>query len=258
MTRLETPSASHAAWRLQCHAALVVARKDVMIYYLKPPVFTFGVVFPAFFFLAFAVGRGVAAVQLVPGVLAMTLFFTASAVGPLITPWERQARTFERLVTSPAALEAILAGDLLAGMSFGIVLSLAALTLGLVLGATATHALALAGGLVLGALAFAALGVLLASTASEAPSQVMMLSNLVRLPLIFVSGVFAPLHEMPVWGQRLALLSPLSYCTDLVRVGFGERGHFSAWTDAAALVGFTALFFAWARYRHRRIRQRAL
>jgi ABC-2 type transport system permease protein len=254
MTGQATAATRRAAWRVQWHAALVVARKNVMIYYLKPPVISFGIVFPAFFFLAFAVGRNMTLAQLVPGVVAMTLFFTASAVGPLITPWERQARTFERLVTSPAALEAILAGDLLAGMGFGIVLSLAALTLGIVLCAAVAHALALAGGLVLGALAFAALGVLLASTASEAPSQVMMLSNLVRLPLIFLSGVFAPLHEMPVWGQRLALFSPLSYCTDLVRIGFGERGYFAPSTDAAALAAFATLFFAWARHRHRRLR----
>jgi len=62
------------------------------IYYLKPPVLIFGVTFPLFFFLAFAVGRPVAMYAMVPGLLAMALFFTASAVGPLVTPWERQAK----------------------------------------------------------------------------------------------------------------------------------------------------------------------
>ena len=49
----------------------------------------------------------------------------------------------------------------------------------------------------LGALAFAALGVLLAARSTDTHSEVMMLSNLVRLPLIFVSGVLVPIDRMP-------------------------------------------------------------
>ena len=80
------PGERMAPWAYQARAALVVAKKDVLIYYFKPPVVTFGLVFPLFFFLAFAVGRPVALSSLVPSVLAMALFFSASAVGPLITP----------------------------------------------------------------------------------------------------------------------------------------------------------------------------
>ena len=88
----------------QVRAALVVAKKNMMIYYLKPPVITFGVIFPVFFYLAFAAGHTGPVEAMVPGMLSMALFFTASAVGPLVTPWERSAKTFERLVTSPASL----------------------------------------------------------------------------------------------------------------------------------------------------------
>ncbi len=247
-------SALSRALRLQGHAALVIAKKNVLVYYLKPPVLSFGIVFPAFLFLAFAAGRGVAPAPLVPGAVAMALFFTASAIGPLVTPWERKARTFERLVTSPASIEAILAGDLLSGMAFGLGLSLVSLALGLALGAAVADALAITAGLVLGALTFSALGVLMASGRSETPSEVMMLSNLVRLPLIFLSGVFVPLDEMPAWGQRLAPLSPLSYCTDLVRIAFGGPAYFPPTVDALAMTAFSAIFLLWARHRHRRSR----
>ena len=54
----------------------------------------------------------------------------------------------------------------------------------------------------------------------------MMLSSLVRLPLIFISGVFVPHANMPASGQWLSPLSPLSYSADLVRVGFGGAAHF--------------------------------
>ncbi len=246
-------------WGSQAHAAFVVAKKDVRIYYFKAPVLIFGVIFPVFFFLAFAVGRSVPVEEVVPGMLAMALFFTASAIGPLVTPWERQAKTYERLVTSPASMEAILAGDVLAGAAFGVLLSLVPLLVGLLAsGARIASVDELVLGVVLGAVAFASLGVQLAAPATESPSQVMMLSNLVRLPLIFISGVFIPIGEMPMWGRWLAPLSPLSYCTDLIRGGFGESLHFPMWLDVAALLVFGAGFFLLARCFHRRSRHKAL
>jgi len=232
----------------QVHAAYVVAKKDAVIYYLKPPVISFGVIFPFFFYLAFAAGRDVPAGVMVPGMVAMALFFTASAVGPLVTPWERQARTWERLVTSPASLWAIIAGDIAAGLAFGALLSLVPLALGIGLaGAEVTDAASLALGILLGALAFSALGVLMAAPATDTPPQVMMLSNLVRLPLIFVSGVFVPLSAMQEWGQALAPFSPLSYSADLIRAGLGGPRYFSAGVSAMALLGFGAGFMILAR-----------
>lgn len=248
-----------AVWRNQVHAALVVAKKDMMIYYFKAPVLIFGVILPVFFFLAFAVGRSVPVESIVPGMLAMALFFTASAVGPLVTPWERQAKTYERLVTSPASIESILVGDILAGMTFGIVLSLVPLTLSLLATeACISSACELALGVSLGALSFASLGVLLAAPSTESPSQVMMLSNLVRLPLIFISGIFIPVSQMPVWARWLAPFSPLSYCVDLIQIGFGKSGHFPIWLDLVALPIFVTGFFLLSRRLHLRSRRKPL
>jgi ABC-2 type transport system permease protein len=242
----------------QVHAAWVVAKKNAMVYYLKPPVFTFGLIFPFFFYLAFAAGHRARPEALAPGIVAMALFFTASAVGPLVTPWERQARTYERLVTSPASLLAILAGDVLAGAAFGVVLVLVPLVLvSLLTDAYIATGMPLVIGIVGGALSFAGLGVLLAAPATEGPSQVMMLSNLVRLPLIFVSGVFVPISEMPAWGQWLAPLSPLSYAADLIRMGFGEAGYWSPTGDALALIAFAVAFVTTARILHQRARSAA-
>jgi ABC-2 type transport system permease protein len=193
----------------------------------------------------------------VPGIAAMALFFTASAVGPLVTPWERQARTFERLITSPASLSAILAGDIGAGAAFGAALALLPLGAALMLTTAQVSApLPLLAGWLLGAIAFSSLGVLMAAPATDTPSQVMMLSNLVRLPLIFVSGVFVPHAQMPPWGQWLSPLSPLSYCADLIRVGFGGASYFGVTTDVLALAGISTAFAVAAHFFHRRTRSR--
>ena len=169
------------------------------------------------------------------------------------------AHVRERLVTSPASLLAILAGDVLAGAAFGVVLVLVPrpTLVNLLTDAHVAGAMTLAFGIVGGAFAFAALGVLLAAPATEGPSQATTLSNLVRLPLIFVSGVFVPLDEMPAWGQWLAPLSPLSYAADLVRMAFGEAGHWSPSTDTLALIAFAVVFVTMARILHQRTRSGA-
>ncbi len=246
-------------WRRELRGVYVIAKKDAMIYYLKPPVFIFGVLFPIFFFLAFAIGREVTPERIVPGMLAMALFFTASAVGPLVTPWERRAKTYERLISSPVSSLSIILGDVLAGACFGAVLSLIPLTLGSGLtAATLVRPALLLPGIVLSALCFAALGALLAAPPTDNPSQVMMLSNLIRLPLIFISGVFLPLGEMPVWSRALVPLSPLSYCTDLVRTAFGATNYFPLFLDVLMLAAFTATFVLIALLFHHHARKKAL
>ena len=242
----------------QVRCAWVIAKKNARVYYLKGPVVTFGIVFPLFFYLSFAAGHNAPVEVMVPGIAAMALFFTASAVGPLVTPWERQARTFERLVTSPASLSAILAGDVGAGAAFGALLALLPLIAAVALTTAQIGAtLPLLAGWLLGATAFSSLGVLMAAPSTDTPSQVMMLSNLVRLPLIFVSGVFVPHAQMPRWGQWLSPISPLSYCADLIRVGFGGTAYFSVTMDVLALAGFCVVFVVAAHFFHRRTRDRA-
>jgi len=247
------------SWRREARGALVIAKKNALLYYLKPPVLIFGVLFPVFFFLAFKMGRPIAPENIVPGMVAMALWFTASAVGPLVTPWERRAKTYERLISSPVSLRAILAGDVVSGLVFGACLSVIPIVIGLVLTqAEVTNALLLVGGIVLGALSFASLGVLLAAPPASSPSNIMLLSNLVRLPLLFVSGVFLPIAQMPLWARWVSPISPLSYAGDLIRSGFGQDAYFPAWLSPLVLAGFTAVLFWGACRFHRRWRAMGL
>jgi len=246
-------------WRRQVHGAFVIAKKNALLYYLKPPVLIFGVLFPVFFFLTFKMGRPIPAENIVPGMVAMALWFTATAVGPLVTPWERRAKTYERLISSPVSLRAILAGDVASGLVFGACLSVIPIVLGLVLtDAAVTNMLLLVAGIVLGALSFASLGVLLAAPPASSPSNIMLLSNLVRLPLLFVSGVFLPIAQMPGWARWISPVSPLSYASDLIRSGFGQAPYFPHWLSLVALAAFTAVLFWGACRFHGRWRAKGL
>jgi len=246
-------------WRRQLHGALVIVKKNAMLYYLKPPVLIFGVLFPVFFFLTFKMGRAIAAENVVPGMVAMALWFTASAVGPLVTPWERRAKTYERLISTPLSLQVILIGDVASGLIFGACLSAVPIGLGLALTeASIASSAGLAGGILLGALSFAALGVLLAAPPASSPSNIMLLSNLVRLPLLFVSGVFLPIAQMPGWARWIAPISPLSYAGDMIRRGFGQQAYFPVWLSPLMLLVFTVLLFFGAQAFHRRWRAKGL
>jgi ABC-2 type transport system permease protein len=227
---------------------LVIAEKNIRIYYNKAPVFIFGLLFPLFMFLAFFIGRHLDLATFFPGFLAMTLFFTASSVGPLITPWEKRDRTYERLLSYPVTLESIILGDIAAGALFGLIITLLVWLISSVfLHMAAGNLIIFIAAFLLGTITFAALGTLLASPASDTPSNVMMLSSLVRFPLIFISGIFIPISQITGWGLVLAYVSPLTYLVDLFNAALTGSSAFSPVTDCAALMLVIGIFIFAAR-----------
>jgi len=208
----------------------------------------FGVLFPLFMFFAFFVGRHLDLTTFFPAFLAMMLFFTASSVGPLITPWEKREKTYERLLSYPVTQDSIILGDVTAGAIFGIGISLlvwiaSALFIPVAVMNTGLFVLAF----ILGTLSCAALGVLLASPAADSPPNVMIFSNLIRFPLIFISGIFVPLVDMQGWGLALAYCSPLTYLVDLFNAAMSGKSAFSPFIDCGVLILVSAGFILAAR-----------
>lgn len=223
--------------------AWVIARKDMRIYYLKPPVLIFGVLMPVFLFLAFMIRRNLDATALIPGVMAMTIFFSSSTVTSAAIPWERAQRTYDRLLTAPVSLVAVLWGKALAGILFGVAVSIVPLLVGvLAFGMPVSQPWLLVLTVLISACAFASLGVLLASVSTPSVGNIMMLGNMIRLPLIFVSGIFIPLAELPSWGRPIAFISPLTYCNDLLNHSIAGTAYLPPSVDVVVLVAFWAAF----------------
>ncbi|MCC7555036.1 MAG: ABC transporter permease [Methanoculleus marisnigri] len=242
-----------AAYGEQARRAWAIARKDIRVYYLKGPVLIFGIFMPVFLFLAFFLGgRDLPLAFLLSGLVGMTLFFTATAVSPAIFPWEGQARTLERLAACPVTIEAIVLGDMIASVLFGFGVTAVTILLALGLGLPLLHGIVLGVAVLIAACCFSAIGVLLAVPPTNVPSNIMMLSTLLKFPLVFISGIFVPLEQMPTWGLYLAVCSPLTYFTDVVRYAFSGAHHFPVVVDIAALTLFALVFTAAAMYLHRR------
>jgi len=174
----------------QVRRAWAVAKKDIRIYYFKGPVLIFGVFMPVFLFLAFFMGsRQLPLSFLISGLIGMTLFFTATAVSPAIFPWEGSAKTLERLASCPITIEAIVFGDMIASILFGIGITIVTVIIGLALGLSLLHGITLLAAIFLAAFCFSAIGMLLAVPPTNVPSNIMMLSSLIKFPLVFISGM---------------------------------------------------------------------
>lgn len=242
-----------AGFSEQMRRAWAIAKKDIRIYYFKGPVLIFGIFMPVFLFLAFLMGsRQLPLSFLVSGLVGMALFFTATAVSPAIFPWEGQAKTLERLASCPIMVEAIVFGDMIASTLFGIGITLITVIIGLVLGVPLLHVIMLLASILVAACCFSAIGMLLAVPPTNVPSNIMMLSSLIKFPLVFISGIFIPLQQMPPWGLALAVCSPLTYFTDLVRYSFIGENYFPVLVDVVVLGIFTVVFTAGTMFLHKR------
>lgn len=236
-----------------------IAKKDVKIYYLKGPVIIFGLIFPFFLILAYTLGRNVPVKDLYPGIMGMTVFFTATSVGPAIMPWEVRSQTLERLISMPIALWAMLLGDVQASFYFGLLISLLTAMIAPLIGVSIAHLLVFGFALVLATLCFAALSILLSAyPPTDTPGNTMMVASMIKFPLVFISGVFLPIGQMPEWGRLVAYLSPLTYYTDLVRYSTGDVSYFPIMTDVGALVFFTFFFMVAAIKIHEKVMTRRL
>jgi ABC-2 type transport system permease protein len=242
----------------QLRRSLAIARKDIRIYYSKGPVIIFGVLFPVFLFLSFTIGRHMTIDFMIPGLLGVILFFTATSISPIVVPWEAQARTLERLMSCPVRLEAIILGDVLASFVFGTAISLVTIVIGLALGVTVSNPVIFALAIILASLCFASLGNVFSIPPTNLPATVNMIAAVVKFPVVFISGVFIPLDELPAWGQGIAYISPLTYFTDIARSCIQGQGHLPLAVDFGSLIAFTILFLMVAMKMHQQTMPRRI
>jgi ABC-2 type transport system permease protein len=75
---------------------------------------------------------------------------------------------------------------------------------------------------------------------------------MIKFPLIFISGVFIPIDELPVWGKALSSISPLTYFVDLARYSIRGTSYYPLAVDILALIAFTIgfLFVAMKIHEH--------
>ncbi|MCK4471915.1 MAG: ABC transporter permease [Anaerolineae bacterium] len=233
-------------WRDDLRGIFYIALKDMRAYYLKPPNISWGILFPGALILAFAVRTPGDLRALAPGLVAMTALFSATSMEAIVIAFERRTGALERLLLAPLTLPAMLAGKVLGGMMFGLVIGMAALvgvTIGFDLAAWRLAPAILT--LLLSTMAFSALGAFV-SVAVQEVFEAQTLANLIRFPMIFLCGVFVPLDHLPAVLQVLARALPMTYAVEALEAALLGMPTCATALDLAALAGFTVLLFALA------------
>lgn len=224
--------------------AIHIAKKDAKIYFFKWPNITFGLFLPAIIYLAFSIGRTTEISYTMPGLVAMAALFGAGAIQSVALPLERATGTFDRLLAAPVSLTTIIVGKALAGFFFGLVLSGIYSVIVIPLsGATLTYPFIFTFGVMLSSFTFSALGVCISAPFRDIP-EAMPPATLLRVLMVFLSGVLIPVGTMPNFLQLIAYLLPLTYAVDMLQQAMtGQIILQLLLVNMATLAGFAVFFF---------------
>jgi len=226
-------------------AIYFIGLKDIKSYYFKPPNISWGILFPLAMALAFYLRNPTGMIDLVPGLLGMTLLFGATSMEAVVITFERRLGSFERLLLAPVSLEGVLMGKLLGGAFFGFIIALAIFILSLVFFSfPKLNPFLLFSSLVLSSIAFSGLGGFV-SVAVKEVFEAQTLANLFRFPMIFLSGVFIPIETLPKPIQFISYLLPLTYSVECLRNSlFSYRYSIPVWISLLILFLFSSFFYS--------------
>ncbi|HBG47381.1 MAG TPA: hypothetical protein DDW94_10395 [Deltaproteobacteria bacterium] len=203
--RIETVNATRAAY--------YIALKDMKAYYFKPPNISWGILFPLAFLLAFYVRNPGDFSGMLPGFLALSLLFATTSMEAITITFERMTGALERLMLYPVSTLTVISGKIAGGAFFGLFLFFEVKVSSPVLFFVSV---------IISSIAFAALGAFVSVSVRQV-FEAQTLANLFRFPMIFLSGVFIPVHDLPSSVRPVAYLMPLTYSIDSVRASLGYQ-----------------------------------
>ncbi len=152
-----------------------------------------------------------------PGVLAMSVLFTAIFSAASIV-WDREFGFLREMLVAPVSRWAIVVGKCLGGATVATFQGIIFLAL-----AGVAHVpynpvllLTLVGELLLLSFTLTAFGVMMAARIKQIQAF-MALTQLLVLPLFFLSGALYPLNGLPAWLTVLTRIDPLTYIVDPMR-----------------------------------------
>ncbi|MBE3136210.1 MAG: ABC transporter permease [Thermoplasmata archaeon] len=175
-----------------------------------------------------------------PGIIAMVVMMALMTGLPHAISYEKDMGTLDGLLTAPINRLSIILGKVMAqtirGMIQGfIILLLAVVLFGVVIEGSILLVIAL---IILTVFSFVGLGILITSFTDKEETATMVMMTLM-FPMMFLSGVFFPLQQMPGYMQTFAHFLPLTYATAALRKVMVLGADIPAvGTEILILVGF--------------------
>jgi ABC-2 type transport system permease protein len=168
-----------------------------------------------------------------PGVLAMSVLFTAMFSAASIV-WDREFGFLREMLVAPVSRSAIVIGKCLGGATVATFQGIVILAL-----AGAAHVpydpilfLTVIGELLLLSFTLTAFGVMMAARIKQMQAF-MALTQMLLMPLFFLSGALYPLRSLPLWLTVLTRIDPLTYAVYPMREAVFSHLHVSPASTAA-------------------------
>jgi ABC-2 type transport system permease protein len=181
-----------------------------------------------------------------PGLIAMNVMMSVMTGLPAAISHEREIGTLDGLMVSPINRLSIILGKTFAQTIRGLlqgtlILTIAVMFFGLTIHGSLPLIFAL---LLLDVFSFVGIGIVITSFAKDQETATMMMMTII-FPMMFMSGVFFPVQQMPWYMQSFSKLIPLSYATSALRkVMVLGAGIPAITTEIAILVAFGVIFTA--------------
>jgi len=175
---------------------------------------------------------------LIPGIVGMTAMF-GSTNETMSIVWDKSMGVFDRILAAPVSSTSIIVGKTMAGAVMGVISALVLLIIGSALfGVSFANIGVVILIILLASFSFTGIGTIISGLASE-PREAMMLSNLLRFPMMFLGGVFFSTEAMPMPLPYVAKALPLTYATEALRT-IQIGGNISiVFMDAVVLLVYT-------------------
>jgi len=181
-----------------------------------------------------------------PGIIAMVVMMALMTGLPHAISYEKDMGTLDGMLAAPINRLSIILGKVMAqtvrGMIQGfIILFLAVVLFGVVIVGNILLVIFL---ILLTVFSFVGLGILITSFTENEETATMVMMTLM-FPMMFLSGVFFPLQQMPWYMQGIAKFLPLTYATTALRKVMVLGADFSAvGTEVLILVAFGIVLLA--------------
>ena len=203
----------------------------------------------------FARAGGIDYIQfLAPGVIAMTVMFTAIFTGMEII-WDKQFGFMKETLVAPVSRFEIMMGKTLGGTTISVIQGLLVFVITFIAGFRPENYALLPLAflfLVLIAFLFSALGCVIAARLDDMQGFPLIM-NFVVQPLFFLSGALFPLGNIPTVLSVVTNVNPLSYGVEGLRYSLSGSAFFSPLLSLTVLVGVTVVIMLVGMYQFSKI-----
>jgi len=175
-----------------------------------------------------------------PGIIAMTVLMN-SVMSGLSVVWDREFGFLKEILVAPLGRSGIVLGKALGSAAVAIMQGIIMLILAPILGISLTPMLVikLIPVLIIISISLSGLGILVASR-MRSQQGFQLIVQIIIMPLIFLSGVFFPVNNVPTWLEVISKINPLTYGVDAIRQLFlgGVMGQ-GDYTIGVTVLGHT-------------------